>query len=594
MKFFFRPTTPVAVYLKKRCYDIASSLTRDGMIRRLEDGFIVEAVRRGDQLMATVIDTPAFFICTRPLYFKADTRPPYGFVDRPRVAYVPVTPTPDQEVINLATETLKLYQAPYATVVGTPPYVGDMNLGVPTQARASVFGDRACIGILAYVPAATVSGREAAADVTLASFRTPVTSYADYPTEVDTDTRAAWGRVFLAESGVQATMGAETFIDPFTAHLGTSVPIHSFAGFIAAGLRLPPPTEDATPPLACVVATPLYKPVSRPSPTARALSCDLSLLVGMVQVSEPITGATAAAGSLTWSTELYATGRQSIADLGIASDGALVTLVVVSLDRTVVDFAQTYTYNVTRLWFDATGQLGAELLHSEVYPPTVVAGTARELWLDIGEAAGAAYSAVLGLSQSSTTSGTLTGAASIAASKAGSTIVAPLTGWRPFTTVSRGSTSIFGAATGLNNPVRTSVVVDLGDGDIAIVAAPSSQLTSATGTADWTVLVLDAETLEVVEPRGVIASLYWEGGAFAYASQAISLTVVSKQTKDTAGNVVVPAVLLATYTPSGNDAVVRLSTDGGTTWQDMVDLQVAADTFYIGNKLHQVVIGDGL
>lgn len=595
MRFSFRPLSAAAIYLKKRCYDLALSLRDDGVLRRVEDGFIVEVVRRGDQRTATVVDTEAYFLCSRPTYQVDAARPPYGFLGEPRAAYLPKDPTPSRVPVALTVDTLKLYDVPYATVVGSPAYVGNSTSSFfPTQLRASAFRDRVCVGLEALVDAPTNSGYEAAMDVTMAGFRSPVVPYLDYPKEVGAEVRGAWERLFVAEGAVQALLGAETFINPDTAYLGSGVGIHSFRGFAAAGLLLPPPEAGALPPRACVLATPIYKPQSRPSPTSRAPDCNYSLLVGMVVASEPIPEATQAVGTFAWSAELFSTGETYIADIGMASDQTVVTAVVVSLDRTVVDFAQTYTYNVTRLWFDATGQLGAELLHSEVYPPTVVAGTARELWLDIGEAAGAAYSAVLGLSQSSTTSGTLTGTASIAASKAGSTIVAPLTGWRPFTTVSRGSTSIFGAATGLNNPVRTSVVVDLGDGDIAIVAAPSSQLTSATSTADWTVLVLDAETLEVVEPRGVIASLYWEGGTFAYASQAISLTVVSKQTKDTAGNVVVPAVLLATYTPSGNDAVVRLSTDGGTTWQDMVDLQVAADTFYIGNKLHQVVIGDGL
>lgn len=177
------------------------------------------------------------------------------------------------------------------------------------------------------------------------------------------------------------------------------------------------------------------------------------------------------------------------------------------------------------------------------------------------------------MTQSSATAGVLTGAASIASSKGEVSMIASLPGWRPFTTVSRGSTSIFGAATGLTYPVRTSVVADLGDGDLAVVAAPSAQLSGSTGTADWTLLVLNIETLDIIEPRGVIASLYWQPSTLAYATQSIGISVISKQVKNEAGEVVTPAVLLASYTSQNETAKVRISTDGGNTWQDMVELQ---------------------
>ncbi|MFG0381112.1 hypothetical protein ACF8C6_09125 [Pseudomonas sp. zbq_18] len=596
MKFLFRPLSKAAVYLKKRCFDLGQTLRGNGVIRRIEDGFIVQVTRRGDGVIADVIDPPAFFLCSRPLYQKALARPPYGFVDKAREQYMPLAPTAARGLLALTIDTLKLYQAPYPTVVGAPLSIGNAPPNTfPAQLRASVFLDRVCVGHEALVAdAGANSGYEAAMDVTLAGFRTPVTSYADFPTDVGDTVRAAWARLFVAESGIRAILGAEHFINPVTAHLGTGVGSHAFIGFAAAGLLLPAPDEESPQPRACVLASPMYKPKSRPSPTSRAPDCDYSLFVGMVQASEPVEGADSAVGDFAWSMELFDSGENLIADISMASDGQTVTAVVVSLGRTVDVSGQTYTYNVTRLWFDASGLLGSELLHSEVYPPAGAVGSARQLWLDIGEASGVAYSVLLDMTQTSTVSGTLLGTAGIAASKAGSTISAALPGWRPFTTVSRGTQSIFGAATGINDAVRTSVVVDLGEGEIALVAAPSSQLASGTGTADWTLIVLDAESLALIESRGVIASLYWQAGTLAYATQAVSLTIISKQIKDDQGNVTAPAVLLASYTSTNETTTIRLSTDGGATWQDMVGLQTTADTYYIGNKLHQVMIGDGL
>ncbi len=595
MRFFFRPLSASALHLKKRCFDLAMTLRKNGVIRRIEEGFIIEVSRKGDQLIATVIDMPAFFVCSRALYQRANSRPPYGFVHKPRDAYLPKSPTAVDSLV-LTTDTLKLYQAPYPTVVGSPPAIGNAAPYLyPAQLRASAFRVWACVGLEAAVAdSGQLSGYQAAMDVTLACFSTPVVSYVGYPIEVNIGSRSAWGRLVVAESGVRALLGAECYINPMTAYLGGSVGIHSFRGFAAAGLLLNPPDEESPAPRACVLASPIYKPLSRPSPTSRAPDCAYSLLVGMVQVSEPVAGAVQAAGSFAWHVELFASGETYIADIGMASDGEVVTAIVVSLDRTVVDFAQTYTYKVTRLWFDASGQLGSELLYSASYPPSGYAGAAKQLWLDIGEADGAAYSVILDMTQSSATAGVLTGAASIASSKGEVSMIASLPGWRPFTTVSRGSTSIFGAATGLTYPVRTSVVADLGDGDLAVVAAPSAQLSGSTGTADWTLLVLNIETLDIIEPRGVIASLYWQPSTLAYATQSIGISVISKQVKNEAGEVVTPAVLLASYTSQNETAKVRISTDGGNTWQDMVELQTPGDTFYIGNKLHQVVLGENL
>lgn len=601
MRFFFRPLSASALHLKKRCFDLAMTLRKNGVIRRIEEGFIVEVVRKGDQLIATVIDMPTFFVCSRALYQKALNRPPYGFSYKARDAFAPVDPTPAIDALALSTDTLKLYQAPYPTVVGSPPSIGNAAAYFfPAQLRASAFKAWACLGLEAAVAdAGQLSGYQAAMDVTLACFSTPITSYTDYPAEVNIGSRSAWGRLVVAESGVRAILGDECYINPTTAYLGGFVGIHSFRGFAAAGLLLLPPDEDSPAPKACVLATPIYKPLSRPTPTSRAPECGYSLLVGMVQLSEPVAqdgsmpAETQAAGSFAWHVELFASGETFIADIGMASDGATATAVVVRLDSSVVDFSQTYTYNVTRFWFNSAGLQGSETLYSISYPSDG-AGTSKQLWLDIGEAGGAAYSVVLDAVQTSTTSADLTGAASIAASKGGQTIIAALPGWRPFTTVSRGSQGIFGAATGLNDPVRTSVVVDLGEGDIAVVAAPSSQLGSSSGSADWRLIVLDKETLAFIEARGLIASLYWQPNTYSYAFQSIGISVITKQVKNEQGEVVTPAVLLASYTSQDSTAKIRLSTDGGATWQDMVNLQTPADTFYIGNRLHQVVLGEDL
>jgi hypothetical protein len=148
---------------------------------------------------------------------------------------------------------------------------------------------------------------------------------------------------------------------------------------------------------------------------------------------------------------------------------------------------------------------------------------------------------------------------------------------------------------GVNDPVRGSAIADIGGGDFAVVAATPAELSSPTpGTASWRLIIIDSETLDFVEARGVIASMYYDRGSYENSGQSISITVITPQIKDTEGAITTQAVLLATVASGWSDAMVQLSTDGGITWETIRTGALHGDTFYIGNKLHPVKIGIAL
>jgi hypothetical protein len=55
MRFVFRPLTPLAVYLRKRAWDIAKSM-KGRVLNRIEDGFLLQAVAMDDAVTVTVVD----------------------------------------------------------------------------------------------------------------------------------------------------------------------------------------------------------------------------------------------------------------------------------------------------------------------------------------------------------------------------------------------------------------------------------------------------------------------------------------------------------------------------------------------------------
>ena len=597
MKFVFRPLSLAAVYLKKHCQMIAVSMRRNGLRRSIHDGFIIEVSRKRDTCQATVIDTDVYFLSTRPLYILGDQRPPAGFIRKQRADYMSKTPTTEQDVTIPNVETLQIYQAPYPSVVGVPPAIGtNAPMWFAPQIRASVFADRACVGYTGMVnDASQFSDRQAMLDTYMVSWATPVGSFTDYPAEVSAERTSAWERVVLSESGLQALLGSEYFLTFTSAWLRNTIQIHGFSGHAAAGLRIEPPEPGGRVRRAAIILTPVYHPISRDPFDDRAMACELQLLALRITASLPALEEIQAAVTPDWHSMLVTGQRTGVADIGMASDGVIVSAVVAISERIVSEEGSQigYLYTVTHHWFDAGGLRGSALQYSKEFRESTV-DEPCELWLDIGEAGGAAYSAVLGATVAGA-GGQTTGSARIAASKGGAVTIAPLPGWRPFTTVSRGLISVFnGASTGLVDPIRTTVLADLGDGQIGVLAAPSVQLDGNSGAADWHLIVLNAETLALIADRGSVVSMFWQSGSYAHAFQALSLTVISQQILDVAGNVTTAATLLVSVTEVETVSYCLLSTDGGATWGRMAQLTQPADVYYLGNKLHMVEPGKGL
>jgi hypothetical protein len=59
MRLIFRPTTPLAAYLRKRAWDMAKGMEGRRVLHRVEDGFLLRAVAMDDVVTVTVIDLPA-------------------------------------------------------------------------------------------------------------------------------------------------------------------------------------------------------------------------------------------------------------------------------------------------------------------------------------------------------------------------------------------------------------------------------------------------------------------------------------------------------------------------------------------------------
>lgn len=596
MRFIFQPLSRAAVYLRKQCEQIADSMRRDGVQRRIVDGFIVEVLRRGKTRRAIIIDTDAYFVSTRANYQIGNQRLVWGFTRKQRADYMVEVPTKPQDVTIPDADSLQLYHVPYPSVLGVPPAVGtDVILWFPPQVRASVFRDRLCIGYVGLVgDGSQFSGYQTVHNIMIVSWVAKVGAFADYPAEVPPDSVPAWERVAVSDSGIRQLLGPEHFLEKDAAHLQSTGQIHGFSGCAAAGLWIEPINPEDPVRKAVVVLAPAYEVLER-DVSNRARSYNLLLVALMVTASRPVPGATQATVPADWHVVLSSGPRAGVAGIGMASDGNVVSAVASVADRLLNEDDEQIgiRYSATHYWFTASGQQGSNLLYTQ--DVTAEASDAHcEVWISIGEASGAVFIAVLDSTVNGPTDVILTGTAGVAACKGGSVVRTSLPGWRPFTSVSRGTLSLFRSEPGLSDPVRSTVVADLGGDQIGLLAAPSAQLGGTSGTADWSLIVLSKETLALVAVRSIVVSMFWQQGSLAYAFQALSLTVVNQQVVNDEGEIVSPATLLVSVTETESLSYSLISTDGGLTWERIADLVLPGDVYYLGNRLHRVDIGKRL
>lgn len=71
MRLVFRPTTPLAGYLRKRAWDIAKSM-KGRVLNRIEDGFLLRAVAMDDVVTVTAIDLPGVIYVPVEAHVGAD------------------------------------------------------------------------------------------------------------------------------------------------------------------------------------------------------------------------------------------------------------------------------------------------------------------------------------------------------------------------------------------------------------------------------------------------------------------------------------------------------------------------------------------
>jgi len=126
---------------------------------------------------------------------------------------------------------------------------------------------------------------------------------------------------------------------------------------------------------------------------------------------------------------------------------------------------------------------------------------------------------------------------------------------------------------------QPSVVRAIGPDRIGVVAAPAAQV-AAGGAVDWSLVVLDANTLDVISTRGVIATVPDSTVIGAY------FTVLSDEIIDESGVVITPAVLVG-FENNSTGYTHKLSRDGGTTWQTIFT-GANWPLVYTGNGLHPV------
>lgn len=151
-------------------------------------------------------------------------------------------------------------------------------------------------------------------------------------------------------------------------------------------------------------------------------------------------------------------------------------------------------------------------------------------------------------------------------------------GWYCFTQfvlnpVGAFAASVFGQA--------SLYAADIGDDKVAVLAR-DYVVPGAASTVDWTLVVVRGSTGAFIEARGLV------GAAFTVTSQA-HIVVVSPESTVDAGlpsEVTTPAVLLCAL-----DTTHRLSTDGGVTWTTLFTGFTGAP-LYMGNQLHRVAFGE--
>lgn len=586
MKFIFRPMIAPAMKLKKFCYRLAMMLTRNGVVSRIEDGYLIRVSRTGETCIADVIETPAYFVCSRADYNLSGARPHSGFVfgDRgvlaPRVT-PPTTPMPPPVVQDIS--NIYIYEVPGCTFIGVPPADNLSSADFfPPMCRASVVRDHICMGrqgLADYSPA--YSGLQAYADFTIVSFATRPVIYAEYPLGIPTQTQPPISRLVVTDTGIQNLLGVtDVFLDASSANLAGGVTAPLGRAPACSEIITPPATPDEPGKRGIIFAQSLTF-VDERNDTDQAIDISFGLFVALVNIASPTEEGTAQQAATPQWTSMQYTGKRYLGSMGIASDGAVATLVTSAM----LYPPGLNQYVVEASWYGVDGLLGSSILHS-----VSTTGNVSEAWQVIGECGGAVALAIV----EGDSDTLMTGVARFALCRQGVITQSNMhtLGWRPHTAICRGYVTPYDDSPNLTNPVMFNAVVDLGAGQIGVVACSSSDLVDqVSGNATWFLVVLDAETLAYVEVRGEIASLFFQWGIYEYAYQTVSITVVAQQVRDDSGEVTTPAVLLATVAETINDRWLLLSRDGGQSWDRIREAQPPGDTFYLGNRLHQVMIG---
>lgn len=126
---------------------------------------------------------------------------------------------------------------------------------------------------------------------------------------------------------------------------------------------------------------------------------------------------------------------------------------------------------------------------------------------------------------------------------------------------------------------QPSVVREISPGRLGVVAASTAQV-AAGGIVDWKLVIMDADTLGVLEERGIIATVPDSTVIGAY------FTVVQQEVLDEEGTVVTPAILTGMQNDS-TGYTHKLSRDGGQTWVTVFN-NANWPLVYMGNGLHPV------
>ena len=121
MRFLFRPHVGYATYLKKRCFNLALSITGEGILRRIVDGFLIQVTKRNGTAIADVIDLPGD-IYVAGVQVKALEAP--SCLAGYRLQSLPDEPYAGNMTWPLLTEKTPMYSSAFAVAwVGPQGYV---------------------------------------------------------------------------------------------------------------------------------------------------------------------------------------------------------------------------------------------------------------------------------------------------------------------------------------------------------------------------------------------------------------------------------------------------------------------------------------